>query len=213
MDELKSKDLSTLGFLSYPVLMAADILIVNSDIIPVGEDQLPHLEITREIARRFNYLYGKYFTEPKEMLSKATRVPGTDGRKMSKSYNNAIFLSDDFETIRRKVRMMITDPKRIHLTDPGNPKVCNIFDFYKIYKEEGIEEIENRCKQGKIGCTKCKDEISAIIYKSLERFQEKRNEIKKDLNYVYGILEEGKIEVGKIADRTISDVRKKMGID
>lgn len=213
ISELKSKDLSTLGFLSYPVLMAADILIVNSDIIPVGEDQLPHLEITREIARRFNYLYGKYFTEPKEMLSKATRVPGTDGRKMSKSYNNAIFLADDFETIRRKVRMMITDPGRVHLKDPGHPEVCNVFDFYKIYKEEGIEEIENRCKQGKIGCTKCKDEISAIIYKSLEKFQEKRNEIKKDLNYIYDILEEGKIKVRKIADRTISDVRKKMGID
>jgi tryptophanyl-tRNA synthetase len=101
----------------------------------------------------------------------------------------------------------------VYLKDPGHPEVCNVFDFYKIYKEEGIEDIENRCKQGKIGCTECKDEISAIIYKSLERFQEKRNEIKKDLNYVYGILEEGKIEVGKIADKTISDVRKKMGID
>lgn len=213
ISELKSKNLSTLGFLLYPVLMAADILIVNSDIIPVGEDQLPHLEITREIARRFNYLYGKYFTEPKEMLSKAARVPGIDGRKMSKSYNNAIFLADDFETIHRKVRMMITDPARVYLKDPGHPEVCNVFDFYKIYKEEGIEEIENRCKQGKIGCTKCKDEISAIIYKSLERFQEKRGEIIKDLNYIYDILEEGKIKVRKIAEKTISDVRKKMGID
>ncbi len=213
MNELKSKDISTLGFLSYPVLMAADILIVNSDIIPVGEDQLPHLEITREIARRFNYLYGKYFIEPKEMLSKATRVPGIDGRKMSKSYNNAIFLSDDFETIHSKVAMMVTDPKRIHLEDPGDPGVCNVFDFYKIYKEKGIEEIEQRCKQGKIGCTKCKEEISGLIYKSLEDFQEKRNKIKQNLNYVYDILEEGKIQVRRIAEKTISDVRKKMGID
>jgi len=213
MTELKSKEISTLGFLSYPVLMAADILIVNSDIIPVGEDQLPHLEITREIARRFNYLYGEYFIEPKEMLSKATRVPGIDGRKMSKSYNNAIFLSDDFETIRSKVTMMITDPKRIHLKDPGNPAVCNVFDFYKIYKETGIEGIEERCRQGKIGCTKCKEEISNLIYESLVDFQEKRNKIKKNLNSVYDILEEGKTHVRKIADKTISDVRKKMGID
>jgi len=213
MKELKSKDLSTLGFLDYPVLMAADILIVNSDIIPVGEDQLPHLEITREIARRFNYLYGDYFTEPKEMLSKSTRVPGTDGRKMSKSYNNAIFLSDDFKTISKKVRMMITDPKRIHLKDPGHPEVCNIFDFYKIYRGKEIGAIEQRCRDGKIGCTQCKDELSEIIFKSLEQFRERRNSIKKDINYIYDILEEGKRYVTKIAGKIISDVRKKMGID
>ena len=109
--ELKSKDISTLGFLSYPVLMAADILIVNADFVPVGEDQLPHLELTREIARRFNSLYGNYFKEPKELLSTVTRVVGTDGRKMSKSYGNAIFLSDDYKTIKTKIRQMITDRK------------------------------------------------------------------------------------------------------
>ncbi|OFW60985.1 MAG: tryptophan--tRNA ligase [Actinobacteria bacterium RBG_19FT_COMBO_36_27] len=213
ISELKSKDLSTLGFLSYPVLMAADILIVNSDIIPVGEDQLPHLEITREIARRFNYLYGKYFTEPKEMLSRTARVPGTDGRKMSKSYGNAIFLSDDLADIRNKINMMITDPKRVHLKDPGHPEVCNVFSFYKMYMGSELGEIENRCKRGEIGCTDCKKEISGIIYKSLEKFREKRNEINKNLNYIYEILEKGKIAVGKIADKTISDVRKKMGVD
>jgi len=213
VNELKTKDLSTLGFLSYPVLMASDILIVNSDIIPVGEDQLPHLEITREIARRFNHLYGKYFTEPREMLSKAARVPGTDGRKMSKSYNNAIFLSDDYDTIKDKVNMMITDPKRIHPGDPGHPEVCNIFSFYKIYRKEGIKEIEKRCKEGKIGCTDCKKEISKIIYDSLGGFREKRNELNKDINFIYNILEEGKKQVGKIADKTIRDVREKIGID
>ncbi len=213
MNELKSRDISTLGFLSYPVLMAADILIVNSDIIPVGEDQLPHLEITREIARRFNHLYGKYFTEPREMLSRAARVPGTDGRKMSKSYNNAIFLSDDFNTIKRKINMMITDPERVHRNDPGHPEVCNIFSFYKIYMGEKIKEIEDRCKNGEIGCTDCKKEISEIIYESLGNYREKRNKIKKDMNYIYNILEEGKKYVGEIAEKTISDVRKKMGID
>jgi tryptophanyl-tRNA synthetase len=213
VNELKSKDISTLGFLSYPVLMAADILIVNSDIIPVGEDQLPHLEITREIARRFNHLYGKYFTEPKEMLSKAARVPGTDGRKMSKSYNNAIFLSDSLEDIRSKINMMITDPKRVYLKDPGHPEVCNVFSFYKMYMDKGLGEIEKRCRKGEIGCTDCKKEISQIIYKSLEGFREKRNEIIKNKNFIYEILEKGRIAVTEIASKTIFDVRKKMGID
>ena len=213
MREIKSKDLSTLGFFSYPVLMAADILIVNADIIPVGEDQLPHLEITREIARRFNFLYGNYFKEPAAMLSQATRVPGTDGRKMSKSYDNAIFLSDDFDSIKKKVRSMITDPKRIHLRDPGNPQVCNVFTFYKLYKDSGIEEIENRCKNGQIGCTACKDEIAGLIFDSLKDFQTKRKELENNIGYVYKILEKGKNEVREISKTTILDVRKKMGID
>ncbi|MBU4292558.1 MAG: tryptophan--tRNA ligase [Actinobacteria bacterium] len=211
--EIKSKDLSTLGFFSYPVLMAADILIVNADIVPVGEDQLPHLEITREIARRFNFLYGNYFKEPAAMLSQATRVPGTDGRKMSKSYDNAIFLSDDFDSIKKKVRSMITDPKRIHLRDPGNPQVCNVFTFYKLYKDSGIEEIENRCKNGQVGCTACKDEIAGLIFDSLKDFQTKRKELENNIGYVYKILEKGKNEVREISKTTILDVRKKMGID
>ncbi len=211
--QIKSKDLSTLGFLSYPVLMAADILIVNADVIPVGEDQLPHLEITREIARRFNFLYGNYFKEPVDLLSKATRVCGTDGRKMSKSYNNAIFLSDDEAAIKKKVRQMITDPQRVHLTDPGNPKICNVFSFYKIYKDGQIKEIEKRCKNGLIGCTACKDEISAAIYESLKDFQQKRNLLQKDLKYIHDVLESGAKKVREIASVTIKDVRQKMGID
>ena len=211
--ELKSKDLSTLGFLSYPVLMAADILIVNADIVPVGEDQLPHLELTREIARRFNSLYGDYFKEPKELLSQATRVIGTDGRKMSKSYNNAIFLSDDYETIKSKIKQMITDPQRIHPTDPGHPEICNVFSFYKLYKKDNISEIENRCQNGEIGCIKCKNEISEIIYDSLKDFQQRRKEILKNIDEVYKILENGKKHVRKIAAKTIKEVREKIGID
>jgi tryptophanyl-tRNA synthetase len=211
--ELKSKDLSTLGFMSYPVLMAADILIVNADIVPVGEDQLPHLEITREIARRFNHLYGNYFVEPKEMLSTITRVPGIDGRKMSKSYNNAIFLSDDFPTIKKKVRKMITDPQRVHLKDPGHPDICNVFAFYKIYKKEIIEKVQERCKSGQIGCTDCKDEIALTIFNSLEEFRKKRKEIENNIDFVYEILEKGKNAVREIGADLISDVRKKMGID
>jgi tryptophanyl-tRNA synthetase len=211
--ELKAKDLSTLGFFSYPVLMAADILIVNADIIPVGEDQLPHLEISREIARRFNHLYGDYFTEPKELLSKSTRVPGIDGRKMSKSYGNAIFLSDDSDTIKKKVRQMITDPARIRKTDPGHPEVCNVFSFYKIYKSEDTEAIESRCKKGEIGCTGCKDEIASTISESLESFRLRRAELEKDKNHIHDILEKGSKEISKIANITIENVRTRMGID
>ena len=216
--EIKSKDLSTLGFLAYPVLMAADILIVNADIIPVGEDQLPHLEITREIARRFNFLYGNYFKEPVELLSNAMRVPGMDGRKMSKSYGNAIFLNESHDTIKKKVRQMITDPQRIHPTDPGNPSICNVFAFYDIYKENSIrpiniKDIEERCKKGKIGCTDCKDEISALIFETLKDFQKKRKELEENPDKIYKILEDGKNRVREIAKNTISDVRKKMGID
>ena len=212
--ELSSKDISTLGFLSYPVLMASDILIVNSDIIPVGEDQLPHIEITREIARRFNYLYGKYFNEPEAMLSKATRVPGIDGRKMSKSYNNAIFLSDDYEDIKNKVGKMITDPERIYRKDPGHPEICNVFSFYKLYvNEDRLVEIEKRCRRGEIGCTDCKKEIAEIIYESLGEFRERREEIIKNVNYIYEILKKGSTDVKRIAEKTISDVRKKIGID
>lgn len=211
--ELKAKELSTLGFFSYPVLMAADILIVNSNIIPVGEDQLPHIEITREIARRFNHIYGNYFSEPRALLSKSTRVPGIDGRKMSKSYGNAIFLSDGRDTIRKKVRQMITDPERIRKTDPGHPDICNVFTFYKIYMGKDLAGIENRCRKGEIGCTACKDELAGIISDSLEDFQEKRTALLKDKNYIYDILKTGSKKVNDVAQSTISDVRSRMGID
>jgi tryptophanyl-tRNA synthetase len=213
INQLKSKDLSTLGFLSYPVIMAADILIVNANIVPVGEDQLPHLEITREIARRFNYLYGQYFNEPQELLSQSTRVPGTDGRKMSKSYGNAIYLTDDHETITKKVKMMITDPQRIKLKDPGHPEVCNVFTFYNIYKKQDIKNIEHRCRNADIGCTACKSELADIIYESLKDFQGRRQELEKDPQSIYKILEEGKNQVRKISKLTIKQVREKIGID
>lgn len=211
--ELKAKDLSTLGFFSYPVLMAADILIVNADIIPVGEDQLPHIEITREIARRFNHLYGDFFTEPRELLSKSTRVAGVDGRKMSKSYGNAIFLSDDPSLIKKKVRQMVTDPERIRKTDPGHPEICNVFSFYKMYKCGSIGAIGTRCRKGEIGCTDCKDEMATIISDSLENFRSKRSKLEKDKNLIYEILENGSKKVSKIAGITIENVRTRIGID
>ncbi len=213
ISQLQSKDLSTLGFLSYPVLMAADILIVNADMVPVGEDQLPHLEITREISRRFNHFYGPVFKEPQAMLSQSKRVMGTDGRKMSKSYGNAIFLTDSKEVIRKKTRMMITDPQRVRLKDPGHPDVCNIFDFYKIYRQNDLGSIGDRCKNAEIGCTQCKDELAETIYESLKDFQAKRSLLEKDMKKIYNILDRGKEEVRAVAKKTIAAVREKIGID
>ncbi|MCG9479634.1 MAG: tryptophan--tRNA ligase [Actinomycetia bacterium] len=213
INQLKSKDLSTLGFLSYPVIMAADILIVNANIVPVGEDQLPHLEITREIARRFNYLYGQYFNEPEELLSQSTRVPGTDGRKMSKSYGNAIYLTDSHEIMSKKVKMMITDPQRVKLKDPGHPEVCNVFTFHNIYQKDNIENIESRCRNAEIGCIQCKQELADIIYESLKDFQARRRELEKDSKKIHQILNKGKEQVREISNNTIKQVREKIGID
>ncbi|MCK4268542.1 MAG: tryptophan--tRNA ligase, partial [Actinomycetia bacterium] len=139
--ELKNKEIATYGFIGYPVLQAADILIVHGEVVPVGEDQLPHLELSREIARRFNYLYGDYLTEPQAKLSIGKRVPGTDNRKMSKSYNNAIFLTDSPDEISKKVRKMVTDPARIRRDDPGHPDVCSVFALHKIFTPAEVERI------------------------------------------------------------------------
>ena len=151
INQLKDKNITTYGFLGYPCLQAADILIYKAGFVPVGEDQLPHLELTREIARRFNYLFGEVFPEPQAILTKAKVLPGTDGRKMSKSYGNTIALSDSPDTIRKKVSSMITDPARIRKDDPGHPEVCTVFSFHKVFNENEVPEIEQHCRGGKIG--------------------------------------------------------------
>lgn len=151
MANMGEKDIATYGFLGYPALQAADILIYKADFVPVGEDQLPHLEITREIARRFNYIYGKeVFPEPMPLLTKSKVLPGTDGRKMSKSYNNTIALADTPEEVKKKVMSMITDPARIRKDDPGHPDVCTVFAFHKVFNESMVPEIESSCKGGSI---------------------------------------------------------------
>jgi tryptophanyl-tRNA synthetase len=179
--EIANRDLKTYAFLGYPVLQAADILLYKAERVPVGEDQLAHLELTREIARRFNSLYKRnIFPEPKAILTKSARLLGLDGRKMSKSYDNYIAISEDAEVIRRKVQNMFTDPLRVKLTDPGHPDKCNVHSYYAIFAPERKKEIDEFCRKAKIGCTECKKELAQILVKFLEPIQLKRSEFLKN---------------------------------
>ncbi len=206
LKEIKLRDLHTYGFLGYPVLQAADILIYKADKVPVGEDQLPHLELTREIARRFNSFYGEILTEPQALLTKTPKIPGNDGRKMSKSYNNCIYLSDEPSVISKKISSYITDPARIHPTDLGHPEICPIFALHKIYSEN-YKETEELCKKGKIGCVKCKQILTSEIIKLLEPIQKKQKELKKNPAEIHKILKTGSEKARAIAGKTINEIR------
>ncbi len=208
--ELKGRELATYGFLGYPVLMTADILIVRSHLVPVGEDQLPHLELAREIARRFNSLYGEYFPEPQAILSKAQRVPGIDGRKMSKSYGNAIYLTDEPEVVREKVATMVTDPARVRKTDPGHPEVCSVFALHRIYSQDILSEIEEACRKAQRGCVECKKMLAERVVEGLVEFQDKRRGFEQEKDFVQNVLEEGRKRVKPIAEKTIEEVRRKL---
>lgn len=211
--ELKGRELATYGFVGYPVLQAADILIVKAEYVPIGEDQLPHLELTREIARRFNYFYGDFFPEPQPILSRARKVPGLDGRKMSKSYDNAIFLSDSPEVIRSKVGQMVTDPARIKRTDPGHPEVCSVFTLHRLYSEKELSQIEEECRQALRGCVDCKKELAEKIIASLADFQARRKNLEKEPQIVETILSEGARKVREIAESTILAVRQRLHLE
>ncbi len=213
LKEIDSKDISTHGFLGYPILQTADIVLYHGEFVPVGEDQLPHLELGREIVRRFNYFYGQYFSEPQAVLSQAKRVLGTDGRKMSKSYGNSIDLSDSPEKILKKIQMMITDPARIKRTDPGHPDVCLVYGLHKIYTVDRINEITKKCKAGEIGCVECKKLLAERVNESLTDFRVRRAEIEKNPEKVWEILKSGAEKVRPIAQKTLSEVRKRVRID
>lgn len=211
--EITNRNLSTYGFLGYPVLQAADILLYKADCVPVGEDQLPHLELTREIGRRFNGLYKKeIFTDPKALLTQASRLLGIDGRKMSKSYDNAIALSDEPKVVARKAQSMFTDPKRIRLCDPGRPEVCNVHSYYAVFAPERKKEIDQLCRQAKIGCTDCKKELAAIMVRYLEPIQTRRKALLEDKNKIYDIMESGRKKAQKVASETMAEVRELVGI-
>jgi tryptophanyl-tRNA synthetase len=214
LEELKNKDIMTYGFLGYPVLQAADILIYKANAVPVGEDQLPHLELTREIARRFNHLYCAsknkpvLFPEPEAKLTRFPRLLGIDRRKMSKSYDNAINLSDSPADIKKKAQAMFTDPKRLRKTDPGHPSECNVYTYYNVFNAPGIDTIATDCRQAKIGCTDCKSNLSDFLLGIVKPVQDKRNEILKQPDYVKKILAEGAVKAREIASATMKDVRK-----
>ncbi len=208
--ELKEKDLSTYGFLGYPVLQAADILIYNADKVPIGEDQRPHLELTREIARRFNNFYGKFFKEPQEILTEMPKLPGIDGRKMSKSYDNAIFLSDAPETTIEKVKQMFTDPKKIRKNDKGHPDNCVVCAFHKIYNTALHESIIDECKKGARGCVDCKMELAKKLNERLEPIRQKRMEIEKKPDYIRDVMAKGNKTAYEASEKTMSEVRRLM---
>lgn len=208
IQQMQNKDLSTYGFLGYPLLQSADILLYKASRVPVGEDQLPHLEFTREIARRFNFICKKeVFVEPQSMLSRAPRVPGTDNRKMSKSYNNAVYLSDSKEDVAAKVKKMFTDPKKIRATDKGNPEGCVVFATHKLYTPE-VPEIEERCKAGTLTCTACKARLTETLNEGLEPFRQSRAEWLRKPNAVNEVLNAGSQEAGKLAKETMTTIRE-----
>lgn len=210
--ELKEKDLGTYGFLGYPVLQAADILIYKADVVPVGSDQLPHLEFTREIARRFNFLYKEVFPVPQEALTEVPILPGLDGRKMSKSYGNTIAISDPPEEIREKVNSMITDPARLKKTDKGHPEICVAFAYHKIFNGSGVDETSKKCRAGEIGCVECKKGLADILIKYLEPIRMRREALTKDKNKIIEILRFGEEKAKKVAGATLSEVKRAIGL-
>lgn len=211
--QLSNKDLSTFGFLGYPVLQAADIIMYKPSGVPVGMDQVPHVEITREIARRFNNLYGEVFPEPEAILTKTPKILGLDRRKMSKSYKNAIFLSDKPDIISSKVSTMITDPQRARKTDPGNPDVCNVFEFHKIYTDkETVNDIFLKCRTAKIGCVECKKIMAKYLSKFLEPIREKREYYEAHPDLVNEIIADGIQKARRVAETTMEEVRASLKI-
>ncbi|MCF8081026.1 MAG: tryptophan--tRNA ligase [Desulfobacterales bacterium] len=211
--QLQSKDLSTFGFLGYPVLQAADIIIYKAQGVPVGIDQVPHVEITREIARRFNYLYREVFPEPESILTQTPKILGIDRRKMSKSYNNAIYLSDSPEQIRARVSQMITDPARKRRSDPGNPDVCNVFTFHTIYSNrEIIDRVNKECRSAEIGCVECKQIMAEGLIAGLAPIREKRRYYEQRPEQVDEIIVEGTRKAKETAAATMEEVREAIGI-
>jgi tryptophanyl-tRNA synthetase len=208
-ENLSAKDLSTFGFLGYPVLMASDIIVYKAARVPVGHDQLPHLEITREITRRFNYLYGEVFPEPTALLTETPKVLGTDGRKMSKSYGNAIFLSETEEETRKKIMSMVTDVQRPRRTDPGEPDRCVAFTLHPLYvPEEERSRIVKACRGAEIGCVDCKKILAQHVVDELAPFRERRRELASQPGLVDQILAEGNRRASEEAARTMQEVRK-----
>ncbi|OPL15895.1 MAG: tryptophan--tRNA ligase [delta proteobacterium ML8_D] len=205
---LKEKDLSTFGFLGYPVLQAADILLYKGQKVPVGVDQLPHIELTREITRRFNYLYRDVFPVPDALLAEVPKLPGLDGRKMSKSYGNSIFLSDPPKVVREKVSTMITDVKRPRMSDPGDPENrCTAFKLHQLYlPPEQLKLIVSECRAAKRGCAACKKELAEAIIQQLEPIQRKRKALAADSRKVRAILADGADRARKVAQSTMAQV-------
>ena len=212
-EELAEKDLSTFGFLGYPVLQAADIIMYKAYGVPVGVDQLPHVELTREIARRFNFLYREIFPIPEPLLTDVPKMLGIDGRKMSKSYNNSIYLCDRGDSLKAKVGSMFTDPQRMRRNDPGRPELCNVFSFHQIYSQpDDIGKISLECKRAGIGCTDCKKSLADQVIKIMQPIHERQDYYRGHLDEVKSIIEDGNARATRIARATMDEVREAVKI-
>jgi tryptophanyl-tRNA synthetase len=222
-ENITGKDLSTYGFLGYPLLQSADILIYQADFVPVGQDQVAHVELTREVARRFNQFYPKQASagseqnavlpEPQVLLTPSPKLPGTDGRKMSKSYGNTILLTDPEPVVRQKLKPMVTDPARVRRTDPGNPEVCPVFDLHKVFSSaETQQKAREGCTTASIGCIECKSWVADAVVAELAPIQERRSKYESNSTLVTDILEEGKHRATARAEQTMREVRAVVGL-
>jgi tryptophanyl-tRNA synthetase len=212
--QLEEKDLNTYGFLGYPLLQTADIIIYRANFVPVGEDQESHLELSREIVRRFNRFYGDVFPEPLPLATDTPKVPGLDGRKMSKSYGNTIPLTASADDIRALVMTMFTDPERIRRKDPGRPDVCNLFQFHKLFSSsETIARVDRECRAAEIGCVDDKKLLAEIMIESLRPIREKREAIDRDPSIVWDVLRDGNRKARERAQQTMQLVRDAIKIN
>jgi len=211
--QLETRDLTTYGFLGYPLLQSADIMAYKAEAVPVGEDQAPHIELAREVVRRFNHFYGPVFPEPQTLLTPTPRIPGTDGRKMSKSYGNAILLKDPPERVREALKTMVTDPARKRRTDPGDPEKCPVFDLHKAFSpEETRTWAAQGCRTAGIGCLECKSRLADHLLAHLETIHARRPEFEKHPDTVWDILKTGSDAARDTAEATLEDVRQAMKI-
>jgi tryptophanyl-tRNA synthetase len=212
-EQLRERDLNTYGFLGYPLLQAADILVYRAHFVPVGDDQVPHVELTREIARRFNTTYKKVFPEPDALLTPASRLPGLDGRKMSKSYGNTIELGDSPDVVRQKISTMLTDPQRKLRTDPGRPEICPVFGYHKLYSlGEVVAQVDRDCRTAQIGCVDCKGLMATHLLPVLEPIRERRRQYEARPESVREILAEGSRKAQRVARQTMLRVRAAMNL-
>ena len=216
-ENISEKDLGTFGFLGYPLLQSADILIYKGDFVPVGEDQVPHVELTREVARRFNMFYNRrglpVFPEPQPLLTPAAKLPGTDGRKMSKSYGNTVLLTDPEPMVRQKLKTMVTDPARVRRTDPGNPDVCPVGDLHKIFSDSTtLAKVYEGCRSASIGCIECKSWAADSLVGILRPMQERRRKYEEHPRLAWDILEAGSTRARRVASGTMDEVREAMGM-
>ncbi|MBI1884195.1 MAG: tryptophan--tRNA ligase [Chlamydiae bacterium] len=213
LQEIKEKDLKTYGFLGYPVLQASDILAYKATRVPVGLDQLPHLELAREMVRRFNFIYKKeVFPEPQSALTKTPKVLGMDGRKMSKSYGNAIYLSDTGEVLKKKVMNTLTDPARVTRKDKGHPEICTIYSYHEIFSPAETQTVAHECREALRGCTDCKMHLFGNMKSRLAPIHEKRAELEKNPRHLSEVLETGTQKARKFAQDTLTEVRDVMGL-